>query len=224
MKKKPNPGWIGVILILMLQWACTIMDTLPDYFCEMNGGTWHPSTMERDAWCERAKPTATPKPVNESQPGEISTESSNDSQEVPPTEKYLTPTPASAQECNATLYLQAQVEIIKNQQEPSYRECDYKLSAGSTHPSEGVWIIRRTNTSVHSSATNLDDTYWYADLLMPGQVWESQFRSTYFSDGQTSRQGVDKIAGVFNRPECLYLLTSPEVEAISTPVEWACGP
>ena len=31
-----------------------------------------------------------------------------------------------------------------------------------------VWIVRRTNTSVHSSATNSDDMYWYADLLMPG--------------------------------------------------------
>lgn len=224
MKKRSNSGWIGVVLILILQLACVIEEVLPDYFCEMNGGTWHPSLVEEDGWCEPAKPTATPEPTNENQLGEISTESSNDAQDAPPTEKYLTPTPASAQECNATLYIQAQVEVIKNTQETSYRECYYKLSAINIHASEGIWIVRRTNTSVHSSATNLDDSYWYADLLMPGQGWESQFRSTYFIDGQYDRQGVDKVAGVYNRPECLHLLTSPEVEAISQPVQWACAP
>lgn len=223
MKNRLSMG-VGLILILLVQLACGVEDVSPEYFCEMNGGTWHPSTMEEDAWCERAKPTATPKPVNENQPGEISTESSNDAQEAAPTEKYIPPTPASAQECNATIYIQTQVEVIKNAQEPLYRECDYKINANNVHPSEGVWVIRRTNTSVHSSATNLDDSYWYSDLLMPGQGWEAQFRSTYYSDGQTSHQGVDKVAGVFNRPECLYLLNSPEVEAISQNVEWACGP
>lgn len=224
MKKRSNPGWIGVILILILQLACTIMDTLPDYFCEMNGGTWHPSTQYEDAWCEQAKPTATPKPVNESQPGEISTESSNDSQEAPPTEKYLTPTPASAQECNATLYVQTQVEVVEKIQELYYQDCDYKLTATNIHPSEGVWIVRRTNAGTHSSAKDCDQCYWYSDLLFPQQNWEKVFRATFFSDGQASFEYVDKVAGVFNRPECLYLLTSPEVEAISQTVEWACGP
>jgi hypothetical protein len=61
-------------------------------------------------------------------------------------------------------------------------------------------------------------------LIFPGQLWEKLFRSNYYTDGQFSREGVDKVAGVFNRPDCLYLLTSTEVEAISQPVEWACGP
>lgn len=228
MKKRLNPVGMGVILILMLQLACTIMDTLPDYFCEMNGGTWHPSTQYEDAWCERAKPTKTPQPGNEgqpeNQPGEISTEPSIDSQDAPPTEKYLTPTPASAQECDATLYIQNRVEVVEEVKETYYRECDYKLTAVNNHPSEGIWVVRRTNTSVHSSATNMDDSYWYSDLLMPGQAWEGQFSSNYYTNGQSNRQGVDKVAGVFNHPECLYLLTSPEVESISIPVEWACGP
>jgi hypothetical protein len=213
-----NKAWIGVILLIILQWACTIMDTLPDYFCEMNGGTWHPSTLEEDAWCEPAKPTATPKP------GEISTQSSNDAQEAPPTEKYLTPTPASAQACNATLYIQTQVEVIKNAQELYYRECDYKLSASNIHPSEGIWIIRLTNAGTHNPPKDCDSCYWYSDLLFPGQGWEKSFRATYFSDGKASFEYVSKVAGVFNRPECLYLITSPEVEAISQTVEWACAP
>lgn len=228
MKKKTNPGWIGVILILILQLACTIADTLPDYFCEMNGGTWHPSTQYEDAWCERAKPTATPEAASQSppenQPGEISTESSNDAQDASPTEEYVPPTDASPQECNATLYIQTSVEVTNSVQELYYRDCDYKLSAGNIHPSEGIWIVRHTNTFIHSSATNSENSYWYSDLLLPDQAWEKQFRSSYFTDGQSSREGVDKVAGVFNRPECLYLLTSPEVEAISKDVEWACGP
>ena len=228
MKYKPTSGLIGVILILTLQWACTIVDTLPDYFCEMNGGTWHPSTQYENAWCEQAKPKEPQNPVSEgqpeNQPGESLTEPPIDSQEVPPTEKYLLPTPASAQECNATLYIQTSVEVVEEVKETYYRECDYKLTAINSHPSEGVWVVRRTNTSVYSSATNSDDSYWYSDLLMPGQGWEVQFRSTYYTNGQTSRQGVDKVAGVFNHPECLYLLNSPEVEAISQPVQWACAP
>jgi hypothetical protein len=194
----------------------------PEYFCETRGGTWHKSTPYENAWCEEAEPK--PNAQTENQSGESSTEPSIDSQDVPPTEKYLTPTPASAQECDATLYIQTQVEVVKEVQETYYRECDYKLTATNIHPSEGVWVVRRTNTSVHSSATNLDDSYWYSDLLMPGQNWEGQFSSNYYTDGQSSRQGVDKVAGVFNRPECLYLLNSPEVEAISVLVEWACGP
>jgi hypothetical protein len=167
------------------------------------------------------KPTSTPQPDVEltSPPAEP--------QLIPlasATGEYLSPTPASAQECNATLYVQALVEIVKTTQEQYYRECEYKLSLTNIHPSEGIWVLRKTNTSVHSSATDLDDSYWYSDLIFPGQFWENQFRSSYSTNGQFSRQGVDKVAGVFNRPECLYLLTSREVEAISQPVEWACGP
>jgi hypothetical protein len=225
MKKNPNLVWLGLVLVLLAGVACRLEDISPEYFCEMNGGTWHPATMEEDAWCERAKPNSEVQPENEAEKpaGDTPTEP----QVNPPiesTETYASPTPASAQECNATLYVQTQVEVIKETKELYYRECDYKLSASSLHPSEGVWVVRRTNTSVHSSATNLDDSYWYSDLLMPGQGWAAQFRSTYYTDGQTSRQGVDKVAGVYNRPECLYLLNSAEVEAISQPVEWACGP
>lgn len=219
MKHKPNPGWIGVILAWFVQLACNLGNLPAQYQCEMEGGIWHPPILEEQGWCEE-KPAS----EGENSTGEVSTETPLDSTGEFPTEKYLTPTPASAQECDAALYIQTQVEIIENRQELYYRECDYKLTADSIHPSEGVWFVRRTNTSVHSSATNSDDSYWYSDLLMPGQGWEAQFHSTYYTDGQSSRQGVDKITGVFNRPECLYLLNSPEVEAISIPVEWACSP
>lgn len=222
MKKRAYPGWIGAILILILQLACTIADTLPDYFCEMNGGTWHPSTMDEDAWCEKAKPNpkATPE-AGETDPA------GNEAGENPPTEgteEYIPPMNAPAQECNATLYIQTSIEIVKDIQEPYYRECDYKLTGRNINPGEGIWIARRTNVSVHSNQTNSDSSYWYSDLLVPGQDWEEQFRSTYITNGRTSQWGVDKVAGVFNRPECLYLLTSTEVESISVPVEWACGP
>jgi hypothetical protein len=222
MKKRANPGWIGVILILILQLACTIADTLPDYFCEMNGGTWHPSTMDEDAWCEKAKPNPeTPPEEGETNPA------GNEAGENPPTggtEEYVPPTNAPAEACNATLYIQTSIEIVKDIKEPYYLECDYTLTGSNIHPGEAIWIVRRTNVSVHSSATNSDSSYWYSDPLIPGQGWEKQFRSTYFTDGQSSREGVDKVAGVFNRTECLYLLTSTEVESISVPVEWACGP
>lgn len=207
---------IALVLTLLAGLACRVEDISPEYFCEMRGGTWHKSTEYEDAWC--AEPT--PKP---DQTGESSTGVTTDSQEAP-TEKYLTPTPASAQDCSATLYIQAQVEIIKNAQEPYYRECDYKLSVENIHPTEGIWIVRRTNASTHVPPKDCDSCSWYSDLLFPSQAWEKQFRATYFSDGQAGYEYVDKVAGVFNRPECLYLLTSPEVEAISTPVEWACSP
>ncbi|MCK6584231.1 MAG: hypothetical protein L6Q49_14130 [Anaerolineales bacterium] len=222
MNKRNNLVGTGAILILILQLACTIVDVLPDYFCEMNGGTWHPSTIDEDAWCEKAKPNPEATP----EAGET-TPAGNEAEENPPaegTEEYIPPTDAPAQACDATLYVQTSIEIVKEVQEPYYRECHYKLSAGNIHASEGIWVVRRTNVSVHSNQTNSESSYWYSDLLMPNQGWEFTFRSTYFTDGQISREGVDKVAGVYNRPECLYLLTSQEVESISAPVEWACGP
>jgi len=221
MRKSLGLGWRTLILILLVQLACNVEEVSPEYFCEMKGGRWHKSTPYDDAYCERATPTSETK--TENQTGGMSSEP----QEVPQsvaTEKYLTPTPASAQECNATVYIQTQIEIVKTTQEQYYRECKYKLSTVNIHPNDGIWVVRRTNTSVHSSATNADDSYWYSDLIFPGQSWEKQFRSSYYTNGQTSREGVDKVAGVFDRPDCIYLLTSAEVEAISQPVEWACGP
>lgn len=213
---------LALALLLLAGLACRVEDVSPEYFCEMRGGTWHKSTQYEDAWCEEAKPKSNTQTENDA--GKNPTEPASDAQEVAPTEKYLTPTPASAQECDATVYLQTQVEILPIIQEAYYWECDYKLTVKNIYPSEGIWVVRRTNTSVHSSATNLDDSYWYSDLIFPNQIWEGQFPSSYYTDGQSSRQGVDKVAGVLNRPECLYLLHSPEVETISVPVEWACGP
>lgn len=223
MKKNWKIGCVALILVMLVQLACSIEDVSPEYFCEMKGGTWHPSTLYEDAWCEKPKKPAPPPtqpevesiPPQPNQPGSILATA---------TGEYLTPTPASAQECNATLYVQVLIEVVKTTQEQYYRECEYKLSLTNIHPSEGVWVVRKTNTSVHSSATNSDDSYWYSDLIFPGQLWEYKFRSSYYTNGQFSRQGVDRVAGVFNRPDCLYLLTSAEVEAISRLVEWACGP
>ena len=225
MKKRPNPGWLGLVLVLIAGLACSVEDISPEYFCEMRGGTWHKSTEYEDAYCESAKPNPETQPENEIEnpAGDVPTEPQGNPP-IEETEAYASPTPASAQECDATLYIQTQVEVVKETHETYYRECEYKLTATNIHPSEGVWVVRRTNTSVHSSATNLDDSYWYSDVLMPGHLWEYQFPSNYYTDGQSSRQGVDKVAGVYNRPECLYLLHSPEVEAISVSVEWACGP
>ena len=213
---------VALALLLLAGLACRVEDVSPEYFCEMRGGTWHKSTQYEDAWCEEAKPN--PNTQTENEAGESSTEPASDPQEAQPTEKYLTPTPASAQECNATVYLQTQVEILPIKQEAYYWECDYKLTVKNVYPSEGIWVVRRTNTSVHSSATDSDSVYWYSELVFPAQLWSQEFRSTYFTDGGSSREGVDRVAGVLNRPECLYLLNSPEVEAISVPVEWACGP
>ncbi len=222
MKKRTNPGWIGAILILILQLACTIADTLPDYFCEMNGGTWHPSTMDEDAWCEKAK--SDPKTTPEA--GET-TPAGNEAEENPPTEgteEYVPPTNAPAQACDATLYIQTSIEIVKEVQEPYYRECDYKLTGNNVHSSEGIWIVRRTNVNIHAPPKDCDTCYWYSDLLFPGQAWEKNFRATFFSDGKAGIEYVDLVAGVFDRPACLYLLTSPEIESISVPVDWVCGP
>ncbi|MBI5354504.1 MAG: hypothetical protein HZB50_17830 [Chloroflexi bacterium] len=217
---KKNVWRLALLLVLLVQLACEVEDVSPEYFCEAKGGKWHPSTIYESAYCESATPT--PKPQTENQAGEMPIEPEG-AQPVA-TEKYLTPTPASAQECNATIYIQTQIEIVKTVQETYYRDCDYKLSASNIHPTDGIWVVRRTNTSVHSAATNLDDSYWYSELIFPGQVWEQQFHSSYSTNGQFSRQGVDRVAGVFDRPECYYLLSSAEVEAISQPVEWMCGP
>lgn len=222
MKKRVNPVWIGVILILILQLACTIADTLPDYFCEMNGGTWHPATMEEDAWCERAKPNPEVKPE-----AQDTNPTGGEAGVNPPTEgteEYIPPTNASAQDCNATLYIHTEVELIKDSQEPYVRECEYKLTGNNIHSSEGIWIVRRTNVNTHAPPKDCDTCYWYSDLLFPGQAWEKTFRATFFNDGQAGFEYVDRVAGVFNRPACLYLLNSPEIESISTPVEWACSP
>ncbi len=207
---------LAVVMLVLAGLACGVQDISPEYFCEMRGGTWHKSTEYEDAWCEEPAP----KP---DQTGESSTGVTTDSQEAP-TEKYLTPTPASAQTCDATRYIQTQVEVTKNLKEPNYWECDYKLTITNIHPSESIWIVRKTNTSTHSSAKDCDKCYRYSDLLFPEQVWEKVFNATFFSDGQASFEYVDQVAGVLNLPECLYLLNSPEVEAISIPVEWVCGP
>ena len=45
-----------------------------------------------------------------------------------------------------------------------------------------------------------------------GQFWEGLFRSNYYTNGQYSRQDVDRVAGVFDRPDCIYLLSSAEVK------------
>jgi len=219
MKKNWKIGCLALVLIMLVQLACSIEDVSPEYFCEMKGGTWHISTPETDAWCEMPEKPAQPQ-FEQNPPAPNQTVSPL----ATATGEYLTPTPASAQECNATLYVQVLVEVVKTTQEQYYRECEYKLSLTNIHPSEGIWVVRKTNVSVHSSATNSDDSYWYSDLIFPGQLWEKLFRSNYYTNGQSSREGVDRVAGVFNRPDCLYLLHSEEVEAISQPVEWACGP
>lgn len=207
MKNKLSPGWVGVILAWLVQLACNMGNLPAQYQCEMEGGVWHPPVLEEGAWCEE-------------NPGSESESSSEPAIES----AAALPTPASAQECNATLYIQTQVEITKNAQEPSYRECDYRLKGSNAHASEGIWIVRRTTTSTHAPPKDCDTCDWYSDLLFPGQEWEKTFRATFYSDGQAGFEYVDKVTGVFNRPECLYLLNSPEVEAISQPVEWACGP
>ena len=223
MIKNWKIGWFALILVLLVQLACKVVKYSPETLCKMKGGIWHEEVPKDNSWCEMPKKPAPP-PI---QP-EVEFIPPPQNQPVSPhatsTGEYLTPTPASAQECNATLYVQILVEVVKTTQEQYYRECEYKLSLTNIHPSEGIWVVRKTNVSVHSSATNSDSSYWYSDLIFPGQLWEKLFRSNYYTNGQFSREGVDRIAGVFNRPDCLYLLTSAEVEAISQPVEWACGP
>ena len=212
---------LALAMLMLAGLACGVQDIDPEYFCVERGGVWHKSTEYADAFCE--EPTPKPSPQTQPQTGESETEVPFDLQEAP-TEKYASPTPASAQECNATLYVQALAEVVKEVRETYYRECDYKLALTNIHPSEGVWIVRRTNTSTHFPPKDCDSCYWYSDLLFPEQAWEKTFRATFYSDGKASFEYVDKVAGVFNRPECLYLLNSPEVEAISQPVQWACAP
>jgi len=226
MNKNMRMGSLALILVLLVQLACNIDEVAPGVFCEMKGGKFIKGEYSFDDVCVMPG-TATPTVQMEDTAGEMPNELSTETPPSPlaePTGKYLTPTPASAQVCNATVYIQTEIEIVKTTQEQYYRECEYKLSAANLHPSDGIWVLRRTNTSIHSSATDVDDSYWYSDLIFPGQLWEGQFRSSYYTNGQTSRQGVDRVAGVFDRLDCLYLLTSDEVEAISQPVEWACGP
>ena len=195
----------ALVMLLLAGLACQAVNNAPEYFCEMRGGVWHTSTEDEAAYCEESAPGADQQNLN--QTGAGSTESSTD-----------------IQACNATQFIQTQVEIIKNTKDQHYRECDYTLSATNSHPNEGVWIVRRTNTCFHNPAKDADSTCWNSDLLPSGQLWEKTFRATYFSDSQAGIEFVDKVAGVYNRPECLYLLNAPEVEAISVPVEWVCGP
>lgn len=225
MKKRPNLGWLGLSLILLVQLACGVEDVSPEYFCEMKGGTWHKSTEYADAYCESGKPNSETNSENnvEGQAGDIPTEPQINPS-IEETEAYASPTPASAQACNATLYVQIAGEVVETTQELYYRECEHELRATNLNPSEGVWIVRHTIAGTHAPAKDCDSCYWYSDLLFPKQMWQKQFRATFFSDGQASFEYVDKVAGVYNRPECLYLLNSPEVEAISVPVEWVCGP
>ena len=140
------------------------------------------------------------------------------------TGEYPRPLLPSAQECNATLYVQVLIEVVKTKQEQSYRECEYKLSLTNIHPSQGVWVARETNTSVHSSATNSDDSYWYSDLISPVNYGNINFAPPITQTDNSAARAWTEFAAVSNRPDCIYLLTSAEVEAISQPVEWACGP
>jgi hypothetical protein len=225
MKKRPNLGWLGLSLILLVQLACGVEDVSPEYFCEMNGGTWHKSTEYADAYCEPGKPDSGTNSESkvEGPAGDVATEAQVNPS-IEETEAYASPTPASVQACNATLYVQTTGEIVETTQELYYRECDHELKVINLHPSEGVWVVRHTIAGTHNSTKDSDSGYWYSDLLFPEQMWQKRFRATFFSDGQASFEYVDKVSGIYNRPECLYLLNSPEVEAISVPVEWACGP
>ncbi len=219
-------GGLALLIPILLQLACvSITEVAPDIFCEMKGGKFIKGDISSDDRCVMP-PKVPPAPRIDQGQAAQPTEppAASASPLIEPTGPYLPPTPASAQECNATLYLQSNIEITKTTQEPYYRECEYRLNVVNIHPADGIWVVRRTNTSIHSSALNTDESYWYSDLIFPGQLWEKQFRSTYYTDGQTSHEGVDRIAGVFDRPGCLYLLSSNAVEAISQPVDWACGP
>lgn len=230
MKRNWKPVCLALVVLWIVQAACLAVDLAPEpiqalspsLFCLLKGGSWYDDPLGSGGYCVYPDESA-PNP----QPGGES-EGQQPAPQVQPDATAsgggATPIPASPESCNATAYIHPQIEIVKDVKEQYYRECHYKLTLFNVH-SEGIWILRRTNVSVHSSATNTDDTYWYSDLLFPGQSWEYVFRSNYFTDGQTSRDGVDRIAGVYNLPACLYLLTSDEqLETISLPIEWACGP
>jgi hypothetical protein len=223
MKKNWKMGWFALILVFLVQLACaSFTEIAPETFCEMRGGKFIKGEISFDDVCVMPR-TATPASQMENKT-EVAPSNPPVSPLASATGEYLTPTPASAQDCNATAYIQTQIEIVKTTQEQYYRECEYKLVVTNAHPSDGIWALRHTNTSVHSPALDSENSYWYSDLIVPGQLWEKQFRSSYYTDGQFSREGVDMVAGVFNLPDCLYLLKSADVELISQPVEWACGP
>lgn len=227
MGKNKARLFLVLIPVLPSLLACLVTDIAaepvrqlsPTLHCMLTGGNWHEDPLGNGGTCIYPdKPV--PQPGGESvvQPS---------AEPVQPVGTAggggATPIPASSEECNATAYIHPAIEIVRDVKELYYRECHYKLTLFNVH-SEGIWILRKTNVSVHSSATNSDSTYWYSDLVFPGQAWEYVFRSSYYTDGGTSREGVDRIAGIYNRPDCLYLLTSDEIETISVPVEWACGP
>lgn len=225
-----NPyGWrLALVLAILVQLACetdTLVSGIGKIDCEARGGTWRQevgSNGQVEEWCERSSTQVSPV-----DPGEPAEGLPGETQVLPfdmPTGEYLTPTPASAQDCDASSYIQIQSEVVSTTQEQYYRECEYKLSVTNTHPSDGLWVVRRMNTSVHSPALDSDNSYWYSDAIFPGQAWEDQFLSTYFTDGQFSREWVDMLAVVYDRPDCLYLLRSQNAEVIGRPVEWACGP
>ena len=213
-------GCLALSLALLAQLACEKFTEIdPETFCEMQGGQFIRGEFASDSVCFLPF-TATPVPRESPNVPRSSPEVPSES----PTGEYLTPTPAPVQECNATLYLQLQSEIVRTTDEQYLRECDYRLAASNIHPSAGIWVVRRTNISIHSTALDTEERDWYSDLLFPGQSWEQQFHSSFYTDGQTSLHGVDRVAGVFDRPECIYLLTSPVVESISQPVECMCAP
>ena len=238
MQKNWKTGCLVLILVLLSQLACVVTDLAPEpiqlispsLYCMLTGGKWYDDPLGSGGGCIYPEK---PVPQTEADPDGQSTQVEGGPEGQPPVPQVqpiateggggATPVPASVQECNATGYIHTLIEIVKNVQEQYYRECHYKLTLFNVH-SEGIWIVRNTNVNVHSVTTDSDSSYWYSDLVFPGQSWEYVFRSSYFSDGQTSREGVDRIAGVYNRPDCIYLLTSDEIEFISTPIEWACGP
>lgn len=217
----------ALLIGFFAQLACgTLYMSISRAECEAKGGIWRQVVVvqggEVEEMCEMPTDTILPEdggnifdePPTKTPPPLV----------AGPTGAYLSPTPALARDCNAAAYLQVKVEVVKTSQETYYRECEYRLRISNLHPDKLIWVVRRTNTSIYSSALNSDSTYWYSDLVTPGGFWEKQFRSSYYTNGQFSSEGVDRIAGVHNRPDCTYLLTSEEVMTISLPVEWACGP
>lgn len=209
MKTCTRKGMYALLLALLIQMACGIGDVSPKSICEMNGGRWHPSIAGEDAWCETLPKTPFENPTLPA---------------LPQSNNTPTPPPIAPQTCNAIMYVRAEVEVTENNEESSLRECKYKLTVTHTYKDDDLWVLHHCAIDILKPNSHLQDAYWFSDRVYYLETWEQVFTSTYFADGQYSRKGVDRIAAVFNRPECLYLLTSPEVESISIPVKWECAP
>jgi hypothetical protein len=192
-----------IIALALSMLACTVYDifgVLGEDGCEMIGGTWRYGSTFED-YC--GPPSEDSRPSDEAQDGDGA--------------------PPAQEACNATEYLLVTSEIQQNETFPSgTRHCNYYLYITNAHPDTPVWLFIYQH--YEEGRWEMSDEWKSSIRLTPGME-EDWYCYVAIPEGDAPH-GVSvakRIAGIFDRPECGYLMEDDEYrEEISVPVESRC--